>query len=36
LRAVRRCAPYSFMPITKYDVWKDVEVTFDPRDMFRG
>jgi outer membrane biosynthesis protein TonB len=36
LRAVRRCAPYSFMPVTKYDVWKDVEVTFDPRDMFRG
>jgi colicin import membrane protein len=36
LRAVRRCAPYSFMPIAKYDAWKDVEVTFDPRDMFRG
>jgi colicin import membrane protein len=36
LRAVRRCAPYSFMPPAKYDVWKDVEVTFDPRDMFRG
>ena len=36
MRAVRRCAPYSFMPVAKYDVWKDVEVTFDPRDMFRG
>ena len=36
LRAVRRCAPYSFMPVAKYDTWKDVEVTFDPRDMFRG
>lgn len=36
LRAVRRCAPYSFMPAAKYDVWKDVEVNFDPRDMFRG
>jgi colicin import membrane protein len=36
LRAVRRCAPYSFMPAAKYDTWKDVEVTFDPRDMFRG
>jgi colicin import membrane protein len=36
LRAVRRCAPYSFMPVAKYDIWKDVEVTFDPRDMFRG
>jgi outer membrane biosynthesis protein TonB len=36
LRAIRRCAPYSFMPIAKYDAWKDVEVTFDPRDLFRG
>ena len=36
LRAVRKCAPYSFMPAAKYDAWKDVEVTFDPRDMFRG
>lgn len=36
LRAIRRCAPYTFLPIAKYDAWKDVEVTFDPRDMFRG
>lgn len=36
LRAVRRCAPFSFLPIAKYEVWKDIEVTFDPRDMFRG
>jgi outer membrane biosynthesis protein TonB len=36
LRAVRRCAPYSFMPVAKYDSWKDVIVDFDPRDMFRG
>lgn len=36
LRAVRKCAPYSFMPRAKYDAWKDVEVNFDPRDMFRG
>ncbi len=36
LRAVRRCAPYSFLPVAKYDAWKDVEVTFDPRDMYRG
>ena len=35
LRAVRRCQPYR-LPAAKYDVWKDVEVTFDPRDMFRG
>jgi colicin import membrane protein len=35
MRAVRRCQPYS-MPAAKYDVWRDVEVTFDPRDMFGG
>ena len=34
-RAIRRCQPYR-LPIEKYQVWKDVEVTFDPRDMFRG
>jgi outer membrane biosynthesis protein TonB len=36
LRAVVRCAPYTFLPASKYDLWKDVEVTFDPRDMYRG
>jgi colicin import membrane protein len=35
MRAIRRCQPYK-MPIAKYEVWKDVEVTFDPREMFRG
>ncbi len=35
MRAVRRCQPYT-LPAHKYDVWKDVEVTFDPRDMFGG
>lgn len=35
LRAIRRCQPYK-LPAAKYEVWRDVEVTFDPRDMFRG
>ncbi|EJW12482.1 TolA protein [Rhodovulum sp. PH10] len=35
LRAIRRCQPYR-LPIAKYQIWKDVEVTFDPRDMYRG
>jgi len=35
MRAIRRCQPYK-LPAAKYEVWKDVEVTFDPRDMFRG
>jgi hypothetical protein len=29
-RAVRRCQPYS-LPASKYEIWKDVEITFDPR-----
>jgi len=36
LRAVRLCAPYSFLPQAKYDSWNDIEVNFDPRQMFRG
>ena len=36
LRAVRSCAPYTFLPVAKYEAWKDVIVDFDPRDMFRG
>ena len=35
MRAVRRCQPYK-LPIAKYEIWKDVEVTFDPREMYRG
>lgn len=32
-RAVLQCQPYR-LPPQKYDVWKDVQVTFDPRDLF--
>lgn len=35
MRAIKRCQPYK-LPLSKYQVWRDVEVTFDPRDMFRG
>lgn len=35
LRAVRRCAPYD-LPADKYDAWKQVKVTFDPKDMGAG
>jgi hypothetical protein len=35
LRAVRRCAPYE-LPAEKYDAWKQVKVTFDPKDMGSG
>ncbi len=36
IRAVHRCAPFTFLPVAKYDVWSDLEVNFDPRDMFGG
>ena len=28
--AIRKCAPYSFMPVAKYENWKDIIVAFDP------
>ncbi len=31
-RAVVRCSPYKLSP-SKYDDWKQVDVTFDPRDL---
>jgi colicin import membrane protein len=34
-RAVRRCQPFR-LPVSKYEAWQDVEVNFDPKDMFRG
>ncbi len=35
LRAVKLCAPYN-LPAEKYDSWKEIIVTFDPREMFGG
>lgn len=35
IRAIRSCQPYK-LPLAKYEIWQDVEVTFDPRDMYRG
>jgi colicin import membrane protein len=35
LRAIRECQPYQ-LPIAKYEVWKEIELDFAPRDMFRG
>jgi colicin import membrane protein len=34
-RAVRRCQPFR-LPAAKYEAWRDVEVKFDPNEMFRG
>lgn len=34
IRAILQCQPYR-LPIARYDVWKEVEFEFDPREMFR-
>jgi hypothetical protein len=35
VRAVRLCAPFSFLPVAKYDAWKEMQVNFDPQDKNR-
>ncbi|MFN3657590.1 MAG: cell envelope biogenesis protein TolA [Pseudolabrys sp.] len=36
IRAVFRGQPFDMLKPEHYETWKDIEVTFDPRDMFRG
>jgi colicin import membrane protein len=36
IRAVFRGQPFNMLMPEHYDQWKDIEVTFDPRDMMRG
>lgn len=33
MRAVRQCSPLKNLPPEKYGTWRDMELTFDPRDM---
>ena len=35
VRAVLSCAPYEF-PTEKYELWKEIKFTFDPRNMLGG
>jgi outer membrane biosynthesis protein TonB len=35
LRAILRCQPFS-MPVEKYQAWRNIELTFDPRRMLGG
>jgi len=35
LRAVKRCAPYDFLPKDKYDTWAEIVPTFYPAQMFQ-
>jgi outer membrane biosynthesis protein TonB len=36
IRAVFQGQPFDMLRPEHYETWKDIEVTFDPRDMFRG
>ncbi|HSI39173.1 MAG TPA: cell envelope biogenesis protein TolA [Xanthobacteraceae bacterium] len=36
IRAVFRGQPFDMLSPAKYEVWKDIEITFDPREMVRG
>jgi len=36
IRALFRGQPYDMLKPEHYEQWKDVEITFDPRDMIRG
>ena len=34
-RAILSCQPFTMLSPKTYEQWKDIEITFDPRDMFR-
>ena len=34
-RAILSCQPFTMLKPQNYEQWKDIEITFDPRDMFR-
>ncbi len=34
-RAVLGCQPYKMLRLETYDVWKDIEMTFDPKEFMR-
>jgi len=35
-RAVLMCQPFTMLRADHYQLWKDIEMTFDPREMFGG
>lgn len=36
MRAVQRCAPYPMLPAQKYEVWREINMTFDPSKVLAG
>jgi outer membrane biosynthesis protein TonB len=35
-RAILTCQPFKMLRPENYQLWKDIEITFDPKDMFGG
>jgi hypothetical protein len=35
LRAVRKCVPYE-LPKEKYELWREMELYFDPKEFLTG
>ena len=35
-RAIMTCQPFTMLRPEHYEQWKDIEITFDPREMFGG
>ncbi|HXZ46754.1 MAG TPA: cell envelope biogenesis protein TolA, partial [Pseudolabrys sp.] len=35
-RALLQCQPYTMLKPEHYDQWKDMQITFDPHEMFGG
>ena len=35
-RAILTCQPFKMLRQETYELWKDIEITFDPKDMFGG
>jgi colicin import membrane protein len=36
IRALYRGQPYDMLTERNYEIWRDVEIVFDPREMIRG
>jgi colicin import membrane protein len=36
IRAIMACQPFTMLRAEHYEQWKDIEITFDPREMFGG
>ncbi len=36
LRAVRKCAPYDFLPKDQYNLWRELDIVFDPEYAISG